>query len=179
MLSGLYIGLALTVFALSFMWYSRRKKKAATPCLDELLDRIPRDWEREHFVLSGSAALAFRGIRDVRDLDIVVSPSLASKLSSKFPREGNRLSVSIDGIDVFYSVPRVWSLTWEDLVGEADEFDGYKVQSLRHVLAMKCLIPNIREKDRPDMVMLANLISEEPGRSKRSPKIDEAKVTGY
>lgn len=49
------------------------------PRLFALLSCVPRDWAPEDYVLCGSACMAARGLRDVRDLDLLVRPSLWSQ----------------------------------------------------------------------------------------------------
>lgn len=166
----MYVGifLALCFFSVMVVLLVRRKQpKAPTPRLYELLARIPREWNRSDYILSGSASLAFRGVRDVHDLDLLISPNLAAELGSDLVnrRSDGRLAVKIDGIDIFENVPRLWNVTFDDISAETDTFDGYLVQSLRHTLAIKALLPVIRDKDRPDMVELSRLIAKEPKRT--------------
>lgn len=154
-------------FAGLVLWFRRYpQKKVATPRLRKLLTKLPEDWNREDFILCGSASLAFRGIRDVRDLDILVRPQFMDKLQQvKRDTDPYADATVIDvNIDVFTKPPRLDGLTFDDIRRDADFIDGYYVQSLRHTLAIKALVPTPREKDKPDMVALAELIAREPAK---------------
>lgn len=154
-------------FAGLVLWFRRYpQKKVATPRLRKLLAKLPEDWDREDFILCGSAALAFRGVRDVRDLDVMVRPKLLDKLEHVRRSKGLYAdAVLVDAnVDVFAKPPRLDNLTFDDIRRDADFIDGYYVQSLRHTLAIKALVPTPREKDKPDMVALAELIAREPAK---------------
>jgi hypothetical protein len=142
-----------------------------TPRLVELLTKIPKSWERDEFILMGSAALAFRGIRDVHDLDVLVTRSLYDTLNTKLldvDRYGFTYAdkLSEEDVDVFQEVPRL-NLSFVTALAESDTFDGYRVMNLRHVLAIKAMIPAPgREKDYADMIAISRLISAERPKAK-------------
>ena len=56
--------------------------KEKTPELFRYLDMLPKEWKRDQFILCGSAGLAFRGVRDIHDLDILILPELWGTVSS-------------------------------------------------------------------------------------------------
>lgn len=81
-------------------------------------------------------------------------------------RDAGRLFRSDSGIDIFDSLPRIANVAdFDRAFACSDIFEGYRVLSLRHVLAIKALamVPN-REKDHADMTALAWLIKQEEER---------------
>jgi hypothetical protein len=167
MIEHVAILVAVVVFIV-VLWYSgkrfRRSRTVETPRLRKLLSEIPSNWDREDFVICGSATLAFRGIRDVHDLDILVRPELLESMRGDLThRDGSYASSYGDNglIDIFSKPPRLGSVTFDDVKNEADQFEGFYVQSARHTLAIKALVPILRDKDRPDMVELAKIIAQQ------------------
>lgn len=146
--------------------------RVPTPRLKNLLEVLPH-WERHEFVLCGSAALAFRGVRDIGDLDVLVHPDLGKKLDRQFlDRDQYPWSFSSrlreQDIDVFWEVPRIRA-TFAEVLAVADDFHGYRVMCLRQVLAIKALVPERRTKDMEDMVKLSKLIAAEDPPKKYHP----------
>lgn len=150
--------------------------------LRSLLALIPTEWPRDSFILCGSAALAFRGVRDVHDLDILIRPELWPGLShlrgverEEAYEQAGRLLRLDSGVDVFDSHPRIGNVAgFDQTLRAADLFrtcDGmvYNVLSMRHTLAIKALaMVDGREKDLADMRSLAALIGVEEGQGLRS-----------
>lgn len=149
------------------LWSWKPGVKELPPNLSRLLARIPAAWEPRDFILTGSAPLAFRGIRDVNDLDILVSPRLFD-LIEKNPEGIYRNSgASMDpyapyvaeGLDVFNVAPRI-GLTFNDIMQWAENFHGFFVQHPAHSLATKALVLPTRSKDRRDIVELAKIVAQ-------------------
>lgn len=160
------VAIALVLFVLlvagALVFFTPKSKNKPTPKLQALIKKIPSNWSREDFILCGSAALAVRGIRDVRDLDILVRPELMAKIPVKRDIDGYSEKL-FDDIDIFDKPLRLENfLTFEDIKKTAELFDGYYVQSARHTLAIKLLLPTPRPKDVPDIVALAHIIAAEP-----------------
>ncbi len=138
---------------------------------------IPKNWDKGDFVITGSACLATRGVRDVNDLDILVRPHLMLEVvdlhaKGTFPKlkrellvehiqEYPRAVLRTGHIDFFESMPRIAYLGVDEVFDRADSCDGYNIISLRHCLAIKALVPRSRSKDVIDMVLLAKLIEKE------------------
>lgn len=161
-----------------------------TPNLYRLLAYIPKTWSSTDYVLCGSAALAFRGYRDVRDLDVLVRPSATigapptdmMEEVERLDREGHwpvapelsEAKLENDGalyagsyrlrrtgeIDFFDGVPRLApGVTVHEVFAHSKLFEGRRVVSLRHCLAIKALA--FRRRDDDDMIALARFISHE------------------
>jgi len=159
-------------FALVARYFRRTKLSlqsgtVATPTLHQLLKWIPEDWDREKFVITGSATLAFRGIRDVHDLDILIHPSLKQKVDEMPRVKDGEYEITFaqrladHNVDIFTESPRL-NLSFEEIKLAADRFEGFYVQSPRHTLAIKALVLPHRDKDRPDILELAKIIAAEP-----------------
>lgn len=160
-----------------------------TPVLKSFLQQIPKEWGVNDFVLCGSAGLAFRGVRDVHDLDVLVRPALFDSVHKipgiqiqllEYTEQGEakpnpqRLVRLDTGFDIFDRPPRD-TFDFERALECADSFsDGereYKVLCLRHILAVKTLamaVP-IRTKDWKDMAILAELIEDEEKNEEKRP----------
>jgi hypothetical protein len=155
------------------------------PTMQRLLEYIPDDWPKDGYVLCGSAALAVRGVRDVRDLDILVWPQLWPDVEKRYcegywpkregtepakdgqSNDGPRRQLIITGwFDFFTEPPRIASgIGAAGVFRNAEQRPGWPglVQSLRQVLAIKALA--CREQDLDDMIRLAHLIAEEERRA--------------
>jgi hypothetical protein len=154
--------LLVLLVAGALVFFTPKSKEEKTPNFQALIKKIPADWSREDFILCGSAALAVRGIRDVRDLDILVRPSLMATIPVTKDVDGYTEKFSED-IDIFDKPLRLENfLTFDDIKRTAELFDGYYVQSPRHTLAIKLLLPSPRAKDVPDIISLSQVIAAEP-----------------
>lgn len=149
-------------------YFSSGPAPVPTPRLREFLNLIPDDWDRNKFLLAGSAPLAFRGIRDVGDLDILVHkdlvPHMRQRATPKLASEGYFGSTTHwsigPHIEIFVKCPLL-PLSFEELMGQADRFDGFWVQNPRHSLALKAMAYPVRNKDRADFLSLAQLAANE------------------
>ena len=115
----------------------------------------------DHFVLTGSAVLAVRGIRDVHDLDLILTPELWRSLT--LPKEANymggesqciRITRSIQAFD-FIDVPGRESrfvASAQEVIREAERIDGLRYQNIGSFLRMKEGMG--RRKDRLDLHLL-------------------------
>ena len=127
------------------------------PNFKRLRGCLPASWSRDDYVITGSACLAVQGIRDVKDLDILIRPVLwpeVEQLGAHFPK---------DEIAFFDEVPRLAHLGADVIFEHADKVDGYNIISLRHCLAIKALVTKSRPKDVQDMLLIAKLIAATEG----------------
>jgi len=152
----------------------------ALPRLVELMGYIPRNWSTTQFILCGSAPLALRGIRDVRDLDVLVTQELyddAVKLNAEGYWPGGEVAVDVPedkkygrvllragSFDFFVELPRVAQcVSFEQIQDQSSLVvvgdRRMRVLSLRHCLAVKALAA--RASDHRDMMRLAVLIDAE------------------
>lgn len=191
--TGFALGMPPLVVAAETKAVSKSKEACVetTPKLLSLLALIPDSWPRDQFVLCGSAGLAFRGLRDVNDLDILILPALWETLSSipGEPKEKSEVEEAYtepdDGsvakarsklvrlstdLDIFDALPCISNVTSFSRAQEcADKFpspikdyDEFQVLCLRHILAVKALaMVPKREKDFKDMMLLTEAIARE------------------
>lgn len=112
------------------------------------------------FVVAGSGALSVRGIRDSKDLDVIVTESLLDRLI-----QGNRIgankfgvqNIELDGsIEILNPSQSMFTnstiIPVKDVFEKADEFDGVKFINLEHLKKFKITLS--REKDLRDVVLI-------------------------
>ncbi len=114
---------------------------------------------RDALVLVGSAVLATRGIRDVRDLDVLASGELFHYLRGRSPTEviDDQLAfmTPVGVIQVgtrLVSFARGSSLTSFDVFRDAERWKGWRVMSLEHLEEFKRAVG--RQKDQEDLHLI-------------------------
>lgn len=125
----------------------------------------------EQYVVVSSGALAVRGIRDSRDLDIVVTESLWNDLVHKHPIARNSNGVRILQLDNTIEVLQPHDSMFGDSIivpfqticEHADIFCGIKFIALGHLKMIKQVMG--RDKDLRDIELIDQYLSEHPVRS--------------
>lgn len=114
------------------------------------------------YALFGSAPMGIRGLRDCRDIDMIVSEKLWDDLVSKGWKKETVASGSErllkDEIEVFKEW-RPKGLDVDKLISEADIVDDLPFVKLKYVLTWKKL--NGRDKDKRDIEILEKFNREE------------------
>jgi len=117
----------------------------------------------DQFAIFGSGPLAARGLRDCRDLDIVVTTKLwKTLLKNYYPDTANPEKIILvrsrpDGeteIEAFRSW-QPWFSEVNDLIATADIIDGVRFVNLENVKKWKTEMG--REKDKADLHLLATI----------------------
>ena len=118
------------------------------------------------YMITGSGALGIRNLREIGDIDIVVSPSLWEILAEKYgitQENGHKKIVfpgdliEAFGEDSFYAdqgstdIPKL-----ADRIALADIIDGLPFECLEHVLYYKRKMG--REKDLKDILLIESLM---------------------
>lgn len=125
------------------------------------------DLPKSDFVVVGSGALAIRGIRGSKDLDVVITPNLWSELIKKFKvttdNEWGIETLSIDGqMEILNPKDSIYgnseAVSFEDLLTQADEIDGIKYINLDHLKKVKAWLG--REKDLKDIELIDEYLSK-------------------
>jgi sRNA-binding carbon storage regulator CsrA len=109
----------------------------------------------KHFAIFGSGYFGLSGIREVKDLDIIVSESLWEELVQKYPVKNERL-IQIGNIEI-YKNWEPWFQNTSNLIKDCDNFKGFKFVKLKYVLEWKKKFN--REKDKKDIKMIEYLIN--------------------
>jgi len=143
----------------------------ATPRYDALTRELRRLISPSQVVLVGSAPLAYRGLRDVNDLDVLVEESAFQRISKHFPHDW---SVEHDTErDIYgastpagmiqlssHAAPFVGEvgLCSYDIVSKATNTDdGWLIMSLEHVYRIK--LARRQEKDLDDLRLIGELLN--------------------
>ncbi len=118
------------------------------------------------YMITGSGALGIRNLREIGDIDIVVTPILWKILAEKYSvtnENGYQKIVFPGGLieafgeDSYYadtedmSVPKI-----ADRIAKADLIDGLPFECLEHVLYYKRKMG--REKDLKDILLIESII---------------------
>ncbi len=125
--------------------------------LFEGLDAL--EFPKDEYVIVGSGPLGIRGIREVHDLDIVVSDRLWKKLSEKYEildgDPGTKkmyipTSIEILGGPSFISDGQ--TPTVEEMIKGAEFINGYPFMTLQYTIFFK--LRRGREKDLRDLLLI-------------------------
>lgn len=116
------------------------------------------------FMIVSSGALAIRGIREARDLDVIVTQSLWDELAKRFP------VVLVDGTERIEVDNEIEILNPKDsafgekspvpldvLFKEADVFEGIRFNNLAHLKIIKQAMG--RDKDIRDIQLINNYLA--------------------
>src|SRR3989344_1105022 len=109
----------------------------------------------DQFMVVSSGALAVRGIREARDIDLIVTESLWDELAAKYPVSEEHGVERIDlGSDIDLLNPKqskfgsMSPIPLDELLKEADVFYGVRFINLKHLQVIKQAMG--REKDLRD-----------------------------
>ena len=82
--------------------------------LEKLKALAALDFPEDQYVIWGSGPLAIRGLREARDIDLVVTKDFWDKLVQKYPPEGPKKNkIKIGEIEI-----------WRDLLNLTDQIDA-------------------------------------------------------
>lgn len=113
------------------------------------------------YIIAGSGPMGIRGIREIRDLDIVVSDELWELLSDKYAiidggDPGTKKIVISEVIEVLgtpsFTYDDLFTPKVNELIEEAEMIDGHPYMSLSHLIFFKC--KKKRDKDLRDVSMI-------------------------
>ena len=124
---------------------------------DSLLKDLKKlNLPKNEFAIFGSGPLAIRGIRDSRDLDIIVKPELWNNLAKKykiekFKVEPKKQFIKIGEIEIYPDwLP--WLKNTENLIDTADFINEVPYVKLKYVIKWKEMFN--REKDKKDIELI-------------------------
>lgn len=117
---------------------------------------------KEHFVVVSSGALAIRGLRQAKDLDVIVDELLWEKLSKKYEVKLNEWNVENlhinEDIEILNPAQSMYGnsdvVSREVIFQKADEFEGIKFINLEHLKIIKQKLG--RQKDLEDIALIEN-----------------------
>ena len=113
------------------------------------------DLPTNEFAIFGSAQLGIRGLRVIRDLDLVVEPRLWSELRARY-----KVRQGLGGVSHIDLAPHIEALdSWwpfvgtpAELIARADTIDGFHIVDLETVVRWKSV--SDRPKDVADLRLL-------------------------
>ncbi len=113
------------------------------------------------YIIYGSGALAVRGIRDVRDLDVFVTDKLYQKLEKIYLKNKKEEKIKIGEIEIYPS--RTWE--WESDVGKLEDVieRGEVINGIRFILLedlITCKKKMGRCKDFKDIKLIENYLKK-------------------
>ncbi len=119
------------------------------------------------YFLFGSAVLAAHGIRNARDIDMVVVPELFRQLQKQgwkrkwfFHGCFRRRCVEKDGVEAYSNAKlKSYRPKTEELAARADIIDGVPLMPLRDCLAFKKVL-NRGEKDQKDIALIEEYLNK-------------------
>ncbi len=113
------------------------------------------------YIIAGSGPMGIRGIRDIKDLDLVVSDELWKRLAGKYETVDGDLGTKKIIISDMIEVLGTLSLTYDEsgltpkvdeLIEEAEFIEGHPYMSLSHTVFFKC--KRRRKKDLDDVSLI-------------------------
>lgn len=111
--------------------------------------KLPMD----EFAITSSGPMAIRGLRENKDIDIIVKPKLWEGLKSQFPIS-NDDKIKVGNIEICQG-----SLgNSEELIDNADVIDGFRFVKLNEVIKFKQAVG--REKDLKDIKLIENFLKK-------------------
>lgn len=130
------------------------------------------------FVVVGSGALAIRGIRETKDLDVIVTNKLWNDLLAKYESEVENGVERIkfdSNIEILNPAQSIFGnskiIPIEKIFQRADMIDGIKFISLNHLKKIKLKLG--REKDFKDIELIDKYLNKLDKTNKRKIQIDE------
>ncbi len=134
--------------------------------LDELKKlNLPKD----KYAVFGSGPLAIRGLRENKDIDIIVKLDLWQRLKKKYPdkikktEDDKAESIYIGNIQILEVNYQDWSSFINDpdrLIDQAETIQGFPFVKLEHLLECKKIMN--REKDWKDIELINGYLSKAP-----------------
>ncbi len=113
------------------------------------------------YIVMGGSSLAIRGIRETKDLDILVTPKLYKELAANWPedleyfRKWNRHRLKQGEFELYPDFYLEKANQFQDvqmLITEADMVNSIPIQKLEHLINAK--LDNSREKDLQDVALM-------------------------
>lgn len=119
------------------------------------------------YAVFGSGPLAIRGLRENKDIDIMVKSGLWKELKKKYPdrikktKDNKAESIHLGNIEILEINYQDWSSFIDDpnkLIDQAEIIQGFPFVKLDHLLECKKIMN--REKDWKDIELINNYLSK-------------------
>jgi len=108
----------------------------------------------DQYAITSSGVLAVRGIREAKDLDLVVTDSLFGELAKKYPVTNSEYndSIKIGNVEILGNFKGGGLYTNEDQIKSGEMIDGHRYVNLDMIIAFKKALG--REKDLKDLELI-------------------------
>lgn len=113
--------------------------------------------EQSEYAIFGSAQLGIKGLREVNDLDILVTKKAWNKLIKQYPNNVKEKRIVFGDIEIFYDW-KPWFTNTKDLFQETEIIDNKPFLTLNKVLEFKRL--RNKEKDRKDIALIEEFLKK-------------------
>jgi hypothetical protein len=118
------------------------------------------DLPPDSFALFGSAPMAVRGIRESKDLDVIIRMATWRKLAQKHPPQSQKPHcIKIGDLELFNNW-EPWFKNSDELIDTADVIDGIRYVKLDYVIRWKKAMG--REKDLKDIQLIEQYLKNHP-----------------
>lgn len=130
--------------------------------LQELLSEFKKlNLPDGEYAVYGSGPLAVRGIRDVHDLDVIVSNSLYRRLRDRYMEDEEKERIKIGKIEIYPPwgwSPEIKDLEMEEVISQAELIKGVRFTKLEDILDFKKRMG--RPKDLKDIQLVNDYLEE-------------------
>ncbi len=127
----------------------------------KLLEKFNKlDLPRDQYVIFGSGPLAIRGIREGRDLDVIVYDELFAELKKRYRHESEyKDKIVLEGGDIeIFPARKSYVDKAEEAIEKADAIEGYRFMNLKDLIRWKNKLS--RPKDHRDIEMIKDYLKK-------------------
>lgn len=121
------------------------------------------------YAIYGSGPLGVRGIRDVKDLDIVVTDDLYQKLKEKYPKDSKKERIKLGEIEIYPIW--AWGTGFEGLketIDRAELIDGLRFVLLEDLIRWKEKMGRV--KDFEDIELIKKYLKDKIKNPQKHPQ---------
>ncbi len=124
------------------------------------LDELKKlDMPSDKFAVFGSGPLAIRGLRENKDLDVMVKQDLWEELIKKYPVKNIEKGGSIEeGHIEIWAQWRPWFSDITEMIDNADIIEGIRFVKLEYVLKWKKMRNS--DKDKKDIELIEDYLAK-------------------
>lgn len=130
--------------------------------MKQLLKELKKlNFPSDQYAIFGSGPMGIRGLKEINDLDVVVSGGLYEKLKNKF-KEEKPGQIKIGNVEIF----PCWNALIEkpeEVIKRAENIHGFKFITLPDLIQWKSKMG--REKDKKDIEIIEEFLNGENTRS--------------
>ncbi len=116
------------------------------------------DLPEGQYLIWGSGPLAIRGLREARDVDVVVRAPLWKELIQKYPVQGKKQNlITLGDIEVWSDLLDLTAII-DTMIAQCDWIEGFPFMNLKYMVEWKRHLG--REKDLQDIALIEEYLGE-------------------